>query len=252
MSNDRVETILNHLKLHNLVTVEELVEVTGASPSTIRRELSKLTRKGTISRVHGGATLNRYIPIQTPVTEKAVTRHQDKALIGKKAASLIREGDCIILDAGTTTMEIARNIPNIPLTVFTPDLNIALVLSELSQVDVIVTGGRIDKTTKSCAGDDTKQYFEKINPNLVFLACNAWIDESPGVSTPSYSKVIIKKALLKRHAKKVLVVDSSKYGATSLYKICDIDDLDVVVTDKGLPEDICESLKKRGVIMLRV
>ena len=55
MSNDRVETILNHLKLHNLVTVEELVEVTGASPSTIRRELSKLTRKGTISRVHGGA-----------------------------------------------------------------------------------------------------------------------------------------------------------------------------------------------------
>ena len=81
MSNDRVETILNHLKLHNLVTVEELVEVTGASPSTIRRELSKLTRKGTISRVHGGATLNRYIPIQTPVTEKAVTRHQDKALL---------------------------------------------------------------------------------------------------------------------------------------------------------------------------
>ncbi len=252
MSIDRVEKIINHLKLHNLVTVEELVEVTGVSPSTIRRELAKLTKKGTISRVHGGATLNRYIPIQAPVTEKAATRHQAKALIGQKAASLIKEGDCIVLDAGTTTLEIARNIPNIELTVFTPDLNIALVLSDLSLVDVVITGGKIDKTTKSCSGEDTKNYYDSINPNLVFVACNAWIDDSPGVSTPSYEKVIIKKALLKRHAKKVLVADSSKYGATSLYKVGDMEDFDEVITDKDLRDDVYDSLQKRGIKVIRV
>ncbi len=251
MSVHRVELILNHLKLHNLVTVEELVEVTGSSASTIRRELSKLQRKGTISRVHGGATLNRYIPIQTPVNEKAVTRHQDKEKIGKKAVTLIKEGDCIVLDAGTTTLEIARNIPNIRLSVFTPDLAIAQLLCGLSKVEVIVTGGKVDKTTHSCAGEYTKSFYDSINPNLVFIACNAWLDESAGVTTPSYEKVIIKKALLKKQSTKVLVADSSKYGATSLYKVGDLEDFDMVITDRGLGDEVYESLEKRGVKVLR-
>ena len=107
---NRLEQIMDFLKSHNLVTVDQLVAATNASPATIRRDLIKLDQEGVISRTHGGVTLNRFIPSQPTTLEKAQRSPLEKQAIASAAAALVKAGDAIVLDAGTTMIELARQI----------------------------------------------------------------------------------------------------------------------------------------------
>ena len=138
---NRLEQIMDYLKSHNLVTVDQLVAVTDASPATIRRDLIKLDQEGVISRTHGGVTLNRFIPAQPTTQEKSQRSQQEKYAIASAAAALVKAGDAIVLDAGTTMIELARQITHLPLRVITSDLHIALFLSEFKQIEVTIIGG---------------------------------------------------------------------------------------------------------------
>lgn len=122
---NRLEQIMDYLKSHNLVTVDELVAVTNASPATIRRDLIKLDEQGVISRTHGGVTLNRFIPTQPTTHEKMQRSLAEKHAIASAAANG-QSGDSVVLDAGTTMIELARQITHLPLRVITSDLHIAL------------------------------------------------------------------------------------------------------------------------------
>ena len=126
----RERQIVDYLKEHNLVTVEELVDVTGVSAATVRRDLIRLSESGTVYRVHGGVTLNRLRPSQPTTIEKASRHHEEKLAIARAAASLVRPGDSVIFDAGTTTIEIARLCRDLQLQVITPDLHIGLLLAD--------------------------------------------------------------------------------------------------------------------------
>ena len=141
MAQERSKQIVEYLKMHNLVTVDELVSITGASPATIRRELIKLDKEGAVYRVHGGVTLNRFVPNQPTTSEKQGQHHKEKLMIAAAASKLVKPGDSIVLDAGTTTIEIARNLIDIPLRVITNDLHIGLLLADYQQIEVSVTGG---------------------------------------------------------------------------------------------------------------
>ncbi|WP_141769277.1 DeoR family transcriptional regulator, partial [Klebsiella pneumoniae] len=114
---NRLEQIMDFLKSHNLVTVDQLVAATNASPATIRRDLIKLDQEGVISRTHGGVTLNRFIPSQPTTLEKAQRSPLEKQAIASAAAALVKAGDAIVLDAGTTMIELARQITHLPLRV---------------------------------------------------------------------------------------------------------------------------------------
>ncbi|HBT7060268.1 DeoR/GlpR family DNA-binding transcription regulator, partial [Klebsiella pneumoniae] len=149
---NRLEQIMDFLKSHNLVTVDQLVAATNASPATIRRDLIKLDQEGVISRTHGGVTLNRFIPSQPTTLEKAQRSPLEKQAIASAAAALVKAGDAIVLDAGTTMIELARQITHLPLRVITSDLHIALFLSEFKQIEVTIIGGRIDDSSQSCIG----------------------------------------------------------------------------------------------------
>lgn len=131
---NRLEQIMDFLKGHNLVTVDQLVAATNASPATIRRDLIKLDQEGVISRAHGGVTLNRFIPSQPTTQEKSQRSLREKYAIASAAAALVKAGDAIVLDAGTTMIELARQITHLPLRVITSDLRIALFLSSLSKL----------------------------------------------------------------------------------------------------------------------
>lgn len=122
----RLDQIMDYLKSHNLVTVEQLVAVITASPATIRRDLIKLDREGVISRSHGGVTLNRFIPVQPTTLEKMQRNLAEKQAIARTAAAMIGSGDAIVLDAGTTMMELARQLTHLQIRVITADLHIAL------------------------------------------------------------------------------------------------------------------------------
>lgn len=241
MIEARQKQILEYLKLHNLVTVEELSSLTGVSTATIRRDLVRLDKSGLIYRVHGSVSLNRFVQQQPSTSEKMAQHHEEKSRIGVKAASLVKNGDCIVLDAGTTTLEIAKNLKAENLTVITPDLHIGLFLTTMGRCRVFITGGPVDNKSQSCIGGDCIEQLQKFCPSLVFMACNSFMLET-GITAPTYEKSRVKQALSQIRAKKILTADSSKYGLSSTFKICPLQVFDTVITDKDLDKKYCAEL----------
>lgn len=238
---NRLEQIMDYLKCHNLVTVDQLVTITNASPATIRRDLIKLDQEGVISRSHGGVTLNRFIPSQPTTLEKMQRNLSEKHAIACAAASLVKAGDAIVLDAGTTMIELARQLTHLPLRVITSDLHIALFLSEFKQIEVTIIGGRIDDSSQSCIGDHGRKLLQGIWPDLAFVSCNGW-DLEKGITSPTEEKAALKRALIDNAQRRVLLADSSKYGSWSLFNVAHLDSLTDIVTDSQLDDDIHQKL----------
>jgi len=238
---NRLEQIMDYLKGHNLVTVDQLVAATSASPATIRRDLIKLDQEGVISRSHGGVTLNRFIPSQPTTLEKMQRNLSEKHAIASAAASLVKAGDAIVLDAGTTMIELARQLTHLPLRVITSDLHIALFLSEFKQIEVTIIGGRIDDSSQSCVGEHGRKLLQGIWPDLAFVSCNGW-DLEKGITSPTEEKAALKRALIDNAQRRVLLADSSKYGAWSLFNVARLDSLTDIITDAQLADDIRQQL----------
>lgn len=242
----RLDQIMDYLKSHNLVTVDQLVAAIAASPATIRRDLIKLDQEGVISRSHGGVTLNRFIPNQPTTLEKKQRHLAEKQAIAHAAASLVKSGDAVVLDAGTTMLELARQLTHLKLRVITADLHIALFLSEFKQIETTIIGGRIDDSSQSCIGEHGRRLLRSINPDIAFVSCNSWSIER-GITTPTEEKAGLKMDLLANARRRVLLADSSKYGSWSLYCAAPIDSLTDVVTDARLDEAVCRDLRERGI-----
>lgn len=240
---NRLEQIMDYLKGHNLATVEQLVAVTDASPATIRRDLIKLDQEGVISRTHGGVTLNRFIPSQPTTHEKMQRNLQEKQAIASAAAGLVKAGDAIVLDAGTTMIELARQLTHLPLRVITSDLHIALFFSEFKQIEVTIIGGRIDDSSQSCIGEHGRKLLQNVWPDIAFLSCNGW-DLARGITAPTEEKAGVKRDLIANASRRVLLADSSKYGAWSLFNVTHLNSLTDIVTDARLNEDVRVQLEQ--------
>ncbi|WP_192457970.1 DeoR/GlpR family DNA-binding transcription regulator [Musicola keenii] len=238
----RLDQIMDYLKGHNLVTVDELVAVIDASPATIRRDLIKLDEQGVISRSHGGVTLNRFIPSQPTTNEKMQRNLLEKQAIARQAATLVQPGSAVVLDAGTTMMELARNLTHLPLRVITADLQIALFLSEFKQIEVTIIGGRIDDSSQSCIGEHGRRLLRSVYPDIAFISCNSWSLEK-GITTPTEEKAGIKQDLGVNASRRVLLADSSKYGAYSLFCVSPLTALTDVITDSELAPEIQRQLQ---------
>lgn len=249
MGQDRSKQIVEYLKLHNLVTVDELVSLTGASPATIRRELTRLDKEGVVYRVHGGVTLNRFVPNQPTTNEKQGQHHKEKLLIAAAASKLVKPGDSIVLDAGTTTIEIARNLIDIPLRVITNDLHIGLLLADYQQIEVSVTGGTVDWSSQSCVGDVAVNFLAKVHPTYTFISCNAF-KSNTGITAPTSDKAAVKRIMTQHSSKKILVADSSKYGLTQLFEVGPLTSVDMIITDKNLDEKAAEEIRKQGIELI--
>ncbi|APG17964.1 DeoR family transcriptional regulator [Kosakonia radicincitans DSM 16656] len=239
---NRLEQIMDYLKGHNLVTVDQLVAATDASPATIRRDLIKLDQEGVISRTHGGVTLNRFIPSQPTTSEKMQRNLAEKHAIACAAAALVKAGDAIVLDAGTTMIELARQLTHLPLRVITSDLHIALFLSEFKQIEVTIIGGRIDDSSQSCIGEHGRKLLQNIWPDWAFVSCNGW-DFERGITAPTEEKAALKHDLIVNAKRRVLLADSSKYGAWSLFNVAKLDSLTDIITDAQLSPEIRQQLE---------
>lgn len=240
----RLDLILAYLKKHTLVTVEQLVEAVKASPATIRRDLIKLDGQGVISRSHGGVALRRFEPRQPTTSEKQLLHPAQKQAIAHFAASLVHAGDAVVLDAGTTTLELARCLTHLPLRVFTVDLHIALFLCEFRQIEVTIAGGRIDDSSQSCIGGHGRQLLRAIHPDIAFMSCNSW-SYGAGVTTPVEEKARLKQDVIANARQKVLLADSSKYGRCSLYHVAALNRFNHVITDVNLPARVKVELQDR-------
>lgn len=231
-AEERKTEILQLVKIGKPVTVTSLSQNFGVSESTIRRDLQELEDNGLIQRTHGGA-----ISVQTgfemSFQEKEIRFLTEKRQIAVLAANLVQDGETVLLDSGTTTLEIARLLCSKKITVATNSMDIAQVFSEETGVETLLLGGTLRKNTRSLVGYLTNDALRRMYFDKVFLAANG-IDVEFGITTPNLTEAETKQYMLHAGKEKIVVADHSKLGQRSLCRVCGLEDLDLLITDSGL------------------
>ena len=222
---ERQQVILNEVRIHNRVLFTDIAELLSVSVDTIRRDIKELSAAKKLKKVHGGAIslgFNNY-----NVENQEIYALESKSRIAKKAITLIKSGQVILLSGGTTNMEIARMIPpNLKITCFTPSLPVAVQLMAKSDVEVILVGGKLSKDSQIAIGGCAINMLNDIKVDICFLGINS-IDVKNGVTDFDWDIVQIKKAMINA---------SRKIVAPSISEICDLDSIDVLITELE-PED---------------
>jgi DeoR/GlpR family transcriptional regulator of sugar metabolism len=234
LANQRREKILELLKEDGSAKVINLAKIFKVSEVTIRQDLEKIEAEGFIRREHGGAFLKDVEEGVKSFTLLNQDNLEKKILIGRKAAELIEPGETIILDSGSTTTEIAKNlIGRSGLTVITNALNIAMILGAEPGIDVIVTGGEFKPPTLSLTGQKAATFFEDIHVDKLFLA-TAGISLRSGLTYPSLSDIVVKKAMIDAADITYLVADSTKIGKNSFASLGALSLINFIITDSEI------------------
>lgn len=234
LAHHRREKILELIREDGAAKVLDLARIFKVTEVTIRQDLEKLEKDDLIIREHGGAYLKN---IQDQVQTFSLA-HQDHLLQKEKIAracmKYIEPGDTIILDSGSTTTEIAKLLRGFKgLTVITNALNIALMLGAEPGIEVIVTGGEFKPPTLSLTGQKAADFFKGLHVQKLFLA-TAGISLKAGLTYPSISDLVVKKAMIEAAETTYLVADSSKIGKASLASLGALSLIDTIITDAGI------------------
>lgn len=228
------------------VTVRELSAQLRASDASIRRDLVGLERAGLLRRTHGGAVSNEMAAFEFTLAEKEDQHRSAKSAIAAAAMQLIEENTTILLDAGSTTLQIARQLKTRRnINVVTNAVNIG---SELAgeRIEVVLTGGALRPRTMAMVGPLTENALAELHVDKLFLGANG-IDLEKGVTTPNLVEAEAKKAMLRSAKEIVLVADSSKIGRVTFARICRFDRVHRLITDEGAPRQFLDAVAKEGV-----
>lgn len=246
---ERRDLILDLLKENEKIEIEQLAEKLSVSAMTIRRDLNHLENEEMVIRTHGGAVLNKPLIVETSFQVKEGKQHFEKMLIAKKALTMIEDQSTILLDSGTTTLEIAKLIKDKKnLTVVTNDIKIAAELMD-SEVRVIVAGGELQNSVGALFGPVTEQILRNLHVDLCFLGTHA-VHLKAGITATTFEKALAKKLMIESAETTWLVADSSKFEQKSLTKVCDLTRIDGIITDHGVPDEYQQQLKEHLEIII--
>ena len=232
--------------------VESLAKMINVSQMTVRRDINYLCELGQLERCRGGARLPQDTVIETSYDIKKGQHLAEKRQIARKAMQLIREGDTVYLDSGTTTGEIALEIcrTQMPVSVVTNDLSIALLLSE-SEADVTILGGSVQKTTKSVIGHASEDVLRQYRFSKAFLGASS-IDYEFNTFSPTYDKAYLKRMVIEQTQKPYLVTDSSKFYCQALCLVASLNQFAGVITDKVFSDDEQKLISEMNVEIIPV
>jgi len=248
--NQRRIKILNLIREDGHAKVQDLSKIFKVTDVTIRQDLEILEEMGYIQKEHGGAFLKDVGSFAKTGQLFNRTHLEEKREIAKKAITLINEGECIILDSGSTTTEIAKLLINHQhLTVITNALNIALILGENPGINLIVTGGEFKAPTLSLTGKIAADSFKDLRANKLFLA-TAGISSNMQLTYPSLSDLIVKSAMIKSSDEVYLVADSSKIGISAFANLGTISLVKVLITDSNISSESISNIKEKNVEVL--
>jgi DeoR/GlpR family transcriptional regulator of sugar metabolism len=242
---ERQKRIEEHLLKMEFASLEELSKLADASVATVRRDLGVLEGKGTVSRTHGGAKLLN--PKSDEFVFNARDTHQldEKEAIGKACADLIQPNQTIIIDAGTTCYPAARYLEAKTPQVFTNSLPVANLFAAANKLEVVVSGGVIYPRLGVLVGPLAVEAFAKIRADVAIMSCGGITLE--GITNSHGLLIEIQKAMIAAARKVIFCIDSSKFGRQSISKLCELEIIDAIVTDKAAPADLIRGLRKRGV-----
>lgn len=226
---ERIKEILNFIQKEKRASVNELGKKFSVSKVTIRRDLDILLAKDLIIKTHGGAILTeKKLSYEIPYRAKSAINKTEKQKIGRVAAKLIKNDDIVILDSGSTTLEIAKRINQKNVTVVTNDINIATVVANNLNIELIVVGGVLIKGVFTLVSNDAIEFFKKTYVNKTFLGCDA-IDLDYGISNRVLNECKMKLAMINAAQEVIVVCDKSKFGKKVSYHLCDISKIDKVI-----------------------
>ncbi|CAM3846714.1 DeoR/GlpR family DNA-binding transcription regulator [Cohnella lubricantis] len=232
----RHQLILDQLLAEGAVQVSELSERFGVTPKTIREDLEKLEEKGLLRRTHGGAVAREeetepLLPLQIPNTKHPV----EKEAIARQALKYIEPGDVIALDAGSTTLAIAKLLPNEPLTVLTNDLLIMQELIAKDRIRLVVPGGYRQRNV--LIGNEALDWLKKLNVQKLFLSATG-IHDKYGLTVFTDELIDLKKAYLASAKEVYCVADHTKFDRAALLTFASLEEVDVLITDAGLDDEM--------------
>ena len=237
--------IMNLLGQSQAVTIVDLAREFGVSQNTIRRDLQALADKGFLSLTHGGAVLNRQAPMGAPLSQREISHIQEKRAIGLKAAEMVGEGEAIILDAGTTTEQIAIALKDRrALTVITNAINIAGQLRAAAGVTVVLTGGILNDVTGCVAGFHAEQFVGQFHAGKAFISAGGVTVDS--VTNTNAFEVQIKRRMMAAAEQSFLVVSHYKLGRTSLVPFARPGDFRAILTDAQADPEVVSGLRALG------
>lgn len=247
-AEERRNKIIQFIKTGQPVKVIELSTLFAVSEATIRRDLQELELLGLIHRTHGGA-VSPQMGSELSFHDREVFFLEEKRQIASTVADMVHDGETILLDAGTTTREIARALCGKQLTVATNSMDVASVFSEESDIEVLLLGGTWRKSINSLVGPLTNSMIKRFHFDKVFLAANA-VDFTLGVTTQNIAEAETKRTMLESGKTTILVTDHSKFGLKNFSKICDLNELSLIITDNGIDKDTLDTLRSYTQVII--
>jgi len=246
--------ILKMLSANGQVFVPELSNEFGVSEVTIRNDLEQLESKQLLIRARGGAMrVDHVVSFDQHLSNKHIINMQEKNRIGKAAAQLIKDSDTIIMDSGTTTLEVVKNLPITlnNLTVITNALNIVNHLITNQSITLIIPGGVLRKNSLSLIGPLAENNFKNFFVDKVFLGVDGF-DTRQGISTPNMEEAYLNQIMINIAREVIIVTDSTKFLRKSLAFICKINRINTVVTDSGITDDDKKRLEDAEIKLIVV
>ncbi|MGV8146424.1 MAG: DeoR/GlpR family DNA-binding transcription regulator [Alkaliphilus sp.] len=243
---ERRNEILRLLSETGKVKTIELAELFGVSEPTIRRDISDLNKQELLIRTHGGALTAESNRGEPSFSEKVDKYAEEKTQIGKTAAAFITDGKTILLDAGTTTLQVAKHINAKNVTVITNSLDIAYELENKPEVEVILLGGTIRWNTRAMVGPITEVTMKRFRVDMLFVGTNA-ISIEGGITTPNLIESQTKKTMIDIARRTFVVTDHTKFDRVEFCQIASIKSIAGVITDHKIPQEIIEKYEDADI-----
>ncbi len=249
---DRRTKILDDLNNNGSVRVNQLSQIFGVSEVTIRNDLTHLEKKGFLIKTRGGAIKSLRVGIDYRLNEKSKIHSTEKQKIGQRAAELIQDNDTIIIDSGTTTIEVAKNLGHLNnITVITNALNIAGQLVNFDNLKIILLGGILRNTSLSLIGPIAENSIKNFYCDKLFVGVDG-IDSQYGIFTPNSEEAYLNRHMIENSKQVIVVTDSSKFKRKGFAFIAPISKINIVITDAGIPQDELKNLRSMGVSVIIV
>jgi len=250
--NNRVNYLLNRLSIDGFSSIKELSKKLEVSEMTVRRDLRELSKSNIVTLIPGGAILKKNPPIDTDEEKYLIQAAEslmleEKIKISRKAASLIEPNDVIVIDTGSTTENLPKFIPeNMPLTVICYALNILFNVYENKNWKLIFPGGYFHGDTLMLESPEGIEMIKRIRANKAFISA-AGVSEKLGVTCATAYEKETKRAVIESSDKKILLVDSTKFGKIKISHFADLTDFDIVITDSGISKEFVNIIKNIGI-----
>jgi DeoR family transcriptional regulator, aga operon transcriptional repressor len=259
-SNDSSQMLIDERRRHILslvqnqgrVLVGELSQTLGISQITIRKDLEHLQSRGLVQRTHGGALRLQSGALFDPSLQEKQKQHsQEKQRIADEAARMVQEGQCVMLDSGTTTTAVAHALMRFSqLTLITNAVNIAADLAN-TNFEVILIGGALRKNSSSLVGPLAEDVLDEMHADILFLGVDGF-DVETGITTPNVLESRVNRAMVKASRRVVVVCDSTKFSRRSLSRIVPTSAIHCVITDTNLPRETEEALRNQNLELILV